>query len=189
MSVYVKTKDGKLKPIREDVTAEEIKNALGYTPADANAVPENLDLSDVTSNDDTFYIVDKYDNVIAQIDKDGIHTTEIELGGGESKAKVKEHIDDKDIHVNAESITKALGYTPADKNDVPEIDLSEIESKDDTFYIVDSEDRIIAQIDENGLHIKDIKIGTLSDERSILDLLSTSGGGSNIQIIRWEAND
>ena len=110
MSVYVKTKDGKLKPIREDVTAEEIKKALGYTPADKNSVPENLDLSDVTSNDDT-------------------------------------------------------------------------------FYIVDSEDRIIAQIDGNGLHIKDIKIGTLSDEQSILDLLSTSGGGSNIQIIRWEEND
>lgn len=188
MGIYVKTPTGK-EPLQKKVTASEIKEALGYTPADKNSVPENLDLSDVTSNDDTFYIVDKDDNVIAQIDKDGIHTTEIELGGGESKSKVKEHIDDRDIHVNAESITKALGYTPADKNDVPEIDLSEIESKDDTFYIVDSEDRIIAQIDGNGLHIKDIKIGTLSDEQSILDLLSTSGGGSNIQIIRWEDGD
>ena len=188
MGIYVKTPTGK-EPLQKKVTAEEIKEALGYTPADKNSVPENLDLSDVTSNDDTFYIVDKDDNVIARIDKDGIHTIEVILGSGESKAKVKEHIDDRDIHVNAESITKALGYTPADKNDVPKVDFSDVESADDTFYIVDSEDRIIAQIDANGLHIKDIKIGTLADEQSILDLLSTSGGGSNIQIIRWEDGD
>lgn len=116
MSVYIKTKDGKLKPIREDVTAEEIKKALGYTPADAddivitaesieaalgykpadaNAVPD-ADLSDVEDDDNTFYIVDKNGYKIAQIDADGIHTTtvnakEVSLGGS---LLLKEHLED-----------------------------------------------------------------------------------------------
>lgn len=97
MSVYVKTKDGKLKPIREDVTAEEIKNALGYAPADAddivitaesieaalgykpadaNAVPD-VDLSEVEDSDDVFYVTDENGYVIFRIDKDGIHTTTV----------------------------------------------------------------------------------------------------------------
>ena len=112
MGIYVKTPAGK-SSLRKKVTANEIKSALGYTPAN----PENIVIPDV--------------------------------------------------EVTAESIKNALGYTPADKNAVANIDISDIESKDDTFYIVDKNDKIIAKVDGEGLHVTDVKIGKMDGETLI----------------------
>lgn len=75
MGIYVKTPTGK-KPIGSKITADEISAALGYTPADKDAVPD-IDLSNITSDDDTFYIVDENDNIVAKIDREGFHTVEV----------------------------------------------------------------------------------------------------------------
>lgn len=82
MGVYIKTKDG-LKKVSVDsgntdstpaeVTAESIKNALGYTPANAANI---ANIEDDESGE--YYIVDKDGNIIFKIDADGLHTTAIE---------------------------------------------------------------------------------------------------------------
>ena len=62
-----------------EVTAESITEALGYVPADKNSIPK-VDLSDIESNDDVFYIVDQHDNIIARVDAEGLHVIDVKVG-------------------------------------------------------------------------------------------------------------
>lgn len=128
MEVYVQGTDG-LIPLQEEVTAESIQEALGYTPADEkdlvteaeraswNDKVDNDDLeshktdtSHITdveretwnnkpdlesideSDDSTLYISDKDGNIIAKIDKDGLHTTEVYIGDESGEQSVAEMI-------------------------------------------------------------------------------------------------
>lgn len=183
MGIYVKTPTGK-EPLQKKITASEIKEALGYTPAnpdDINIPDVDIDLSDIESNDDTFYIVDKNDKIVAKIDGEGLHTIEVELGGsGEPKVKVKEHIKDDKIHVteadkerwdsknmaSSESVTQLTNTVNAHISQYEKVlDTSD----DEVFYIVDNNGNIIARFDSEGLHALNVKIG--KDGQSVADMI------------------
>lgn len=111
MGIYVKTPQGK-ESLHKKVTASEIKEALGYTPAnpdDINIPDVDIDLSDIESNDDTFYIVDQYDNKIVEINAEGLHALNVKIG--------------KD------------GQTVADmiKAEIPDVDLSNYYTRNETY--------------------------------------------------------
>lgn len=213
MSVYVKTKDGKLKPIREDVTSEEIKNALGYTPADANAVPD-VDLSDVEDSDEVFYVTDKNGYIIFRIDKDGIHTTtvnakEISLG---SSLLLKEHLEDAQKtenskhHVteadrkkwddntagNAEDILQTKerleSHIGDDNRHKTEEEQAAIDASDEgkTFAIVDKDGYKIAEFDADGLHVHNVLIGNNAageEQKSVAQLIEEAMGDVDVSAV------
>lgn len=57
-----------------------------------------------------------------------------------------------------DEIVNALGYTPANPDDIiiPDVDMSDVESDDDTLYVVDKYGNKIAQIDKDGIHTTDV---------------------------------
>lgn len=129
------------------------------------------DLDDVISKDDdtTLHIVDGSGNVIAKIDKDGLHTTEVELGGeGETKVNVKEHIDNTEIHV-----TKAEREHWADKSFDSLTDNPISTDDDKAFYLVDKNGNIIFKIDGEGTHASELYIGNLTDgEKTVAEIVT-----------------
>jgi peptidoglycan hydrolase CwlO-like protein len=74
---YIQTDKGLIK-VGNDITLENIKAALGYTPSNFSG-----DFYDLTNNpfsnvaDGEFNIVDENQNIIAIVDKDGIHSVEM----------------------------------------------------------------------------------------------------------------
>lgn len=111
------------------------------------------DLDDVISKDDdsTLYVVDKDNNVITKIDREGLKAIDVYVG--EDQKSVAEHLDDS---------TKHLG---------DEIALDDKEH----LYIVDSQGNIIARFDGDGLDVTDLKIGSIHFSEHIQEIAS---GGS-----------
>lgn len=215
MGIYVKTPTGK-EPLQKKVTASEIKEALGYTPAnpdDINIPDVDIDLSDIESNDDTFYIVDKNDNIVAKIDRDGIHTTtvnanEVSLG---SSLSLKEHLEDAQkaenskYHVTEADRKKWNDNTAGNAQDIlqtqerlnehinsgtrhwSDADRKALDTSDDeVFYIVDNNDNIIAQVDSDGLHVLNVKIG--KEGKTIAEMLEGYAKTSDLEDLATTAD-
>ena len=202
MGVYIKTKDGLKKvsvdsgsndnpnPFTAEVTAESIKNALGYTPANAARV---ANIEDDESGE--YYIVDPDGNIIFKIDADGLHTTAIEAqsltlngeavvpggtnsGDGDSGSDggtvtiPQELVDHVGSKSNPHGVTASqVGLGNVDNT--ADIDkpvstqqqaalnalrnaLSEqIISESEEFHIIDAQGNIVATIDKDGVHSVD----------------------------------
>ena len=71
MNISIQTPNGLLR-LSPEVTSQTIIDALGYIPANQVDI-DNAFMSD----SDTFYVVDKFGNIISKIDKDGITTTAV----------------------------------------------------------------------------------------------------------------
>ena len=182
MSIYVQT-DGELKPFTPpspELTAEDIEKALGYTPADAdNIVIPNIpefDTEEIESDSEEFVIVDKDDNKIVQIDREGLHVTDVKIGkmvgetltektltefvtelipnnggGGSSNVDLTDYYKKSETYNRDEvddKIPSLDGY--AKTSDVTALK-DEIVSNKDEFHIVDDEDNIVATIDASGV--------------------------------------
>lgn len=134
INMYIQLSSG-LKKITNEITSEQVINALGYQPATKN------DLNNIFSSEsDEFYIVDASGNIIAKIDKEGLHTTEVEVGSG---MKLKEHIQNALVHVTEEDKQRW--------NSTPELEnIDDDESGE--FNLVDANGNIILKVDADGLH-------------------------------------
>ena len=77
-----------------------LPNGKLYKISSVESWDELLNKPEITDDgSDTLHITDSSGNVIAKVDKDGIHAVEMVLGDrAESKVKVKEHINNGDIH-------------------------------------------------------------------------------------------
>ena len=118
--VYIQLRNG-LKKISDEEyspTKNDVVEALGYTPVDPANMP---DISN--SENDVLYVTDNEGYVIAKIDKDGIHTTEVKAGGIKLAEVLSQHTENEDVHVTAEDKTNWNGHiededvhvTPEDK--------------------------------------------------------------------------
>lgn len=145
MGVYIQLPK-ELKKLSNDTTSGEIKNALGYTPADAESVQNIVD-----DESDVFYVTDPNGNIIAKIDSEGIHTTEVNLGKeGETVVKVKEHIQDGKVHITEEERAKWN-----DNSSLKNI----TDDESNAFNITDPSGNIIATIDKDGIHTVEMTLG------------------------------
>lgn len=145
MGVYIQL-PSELKKLSNDTTSGEIKNALGYTPADAESVQNIVD-----DESDVFYVTDPNGNIIAKIDSEGIHTTEVNLGKeGETVVKVKEHIQDGKVHITEEERAKWN-----DNSSLKNI----TDDESNAFNITDPSGNIIATIDKDGIHTVEMTLG------------------------------
>lgn len=165
MSVNVYT-GGKLKKISgENITSQKILSAIGYKPAKADTVENHVNNTTihVTEEDKaywndknyhtlqgapnivedesaTLYIADITGNVIAQINEDGVYTTDVLLTT--SKKSV----------LNAINKLENLTYNDL----VSKPDIWEEEDGSAEFIIVDEPGNIILKVDNSGLKVKNI---------------------------------
>lgn len=161
MGIYIKTAT-ELMSLNQPITSESIKQALGYLPVNFSGDYNDLtnkptlfsgnyeDLTNKpidggvwTNDSDNFYVVDENENVIALIDEKGIHSIDFDISG----KSVKDHIEDKDIHISAAEREKW--------NDP-------LSSTDSELYIADDSGNILALFDANGLTITAIKTNTIN---------------------------
>lgn len=166
MKVYVQGEE-KLIPLQSEVTANSVKNALGYTPADAEDIIDCIEESD----DSTLYVTDKDGNIITKTDGEGFHA--------------------KAMTVNGKDVESGL-VTDEDRESWGGSDLDDVISKDDdsTLYVVDKDNNVLAKIDSEGLkaievyvgedqksvseHIEDESSHTTTEEKEALSALSSS---------------
>lgn len=161
------------------------------------------DLDDVISKDDdsTLYIMDKNGNVIAKIDKDGLHAIEVYIKSedgektvagmlaalvdsapdtlntlNELATAIKEHHDVTDAL--DEAITdkaNAIDFENHKKDNNVHLG-NEINLEDNTaLCIVDKDNNIIAQFDGTGLNVADLKINHVSVEEHVRDIIENNG--------------
>lgn len=133
MSVNIQTKDG-LKVLADKTTKKTIKNALGYTPADENRLP-NI----TNSQDDELIVVDKNGHVVAKIDNEGLHIIGIKIKGKDLLKLIEENGFSGDYY---------------DLINRPSID----EGDDTNLYIADKNGNVAVKIDQNGLDASNLKI-------------------------------
>lgn len=215
MKAYVQG-EKELIPLQEELTSNSVKNALGYTPANEEDLPDitnvddsalyvtdkdgniitktdgegfhakamtvngkdvesglvtdedreswgGSDLDDVISKDDdsTLYVVDKDNNVLAKIDSEGLKAIEVYVG--EDQKSVSEHIEDESSHTTTEEKEA----------------LSALSSSDDSvLYVTDKNGDIIAKIDKDGLHTTEVYIGDETGEKTVADMLAALVGAA-----------
>lgn len=155
-NVYVQGENG-LIPLQGKVTAKSIKDALGYTPADAEDIIEAIEESD----DSALYVTDKDGNIITRTDSEGFHA--------------------KAMTVNGKDVESGL-VTDEDRESWGGSDLDDVISKDDdsTLYISDKDGNIIAKIDKDGLHTTEVYIGDESAEQTVAEMITKAVAGLDV---------
>lgn len=156
-SIEVHNKNTSLGAVADRMTAAETQLS-------------NIADGDLSANDDTFYIIDKDDNIIAKIDKDGITSTDFIIKNGEEFSSLLDLISNNrnEIIELIDGLREALD-TLTGKVSGLEASVSEIRNvintsdSDDAFYIIDENNNIIAKIDKDGVHSIDF---TVEDKRS-----------------------
>ena len=164
MSINVQTSNGLKKISGENITSRKVLSAIGYVPAQASMVETHVNNKGIHITDSEraawnaksdfsgdynhltgapnitedesaiLYIADKSGNIIAQIDKDGVYTTDVILSR------------DKKSVLNAINKLETLSYN--DLKDRPDV----LDDGSDNFLIVDPLGNIILKVDANGLY-------------------------------------
>lgn len=101
----------------------------------------NIDTSDA----DTLYIIDGSNQVIAYVDKDGVHSVDMILKSGKSLTSALDDIGG----------LKSSATTLGSRIDTLEDSLSNIKANgdaNDTLYIIDNAEQVIAYINKDGVH-------------------------------------
>ena len=166
-SIEIYNKDTSLGAVADRMTAAETQLST-------------IASGDLSSNDDAFYIIDKDDNIIAKIDKNGITATNFIVGDEDPNVSINllELINNnKDEIIDLiDSIDEVLG-TLKNKIDATGTALSEFKtnfeesfdtkSDDKIIYIVDGESNVIAKIDDTGIHSIDFFVDNQSSEKIV----------------------
>ena len=173
-SVEVYNKDTSLGAVADRMAAAETQLS-------------NIADGNLSANDDTFYIVDKDDYIIAKIDEYGITSTDFIIKNGEEFSSLLDLINDNrsEIKTLIDELQKALNAL-TDRVSGLETSVSDIRDvidtsdNGDTFYIIDKDNNIIAKIDGNGVHSIDFLVeendnGNVKIVGRLKELLATIG--------------
>lgn len=142
----------------EHEAVESLKERMQTAEGDIDDIETALRNIDVNTDDDTFYIIDSQENVIAYINGDGVHSINFIVDNEDS-----EYADYlallEQVELNIEEI-KSLKQTD---NNLRE-DLTNFSDavntklqyfngeEDEVFFFIDKEDNVIAYIDQYGIH-------------------------------------
>lgn len=142
----------------EHEVVESLQERMQTAEGDIDDIETALRNIDVNTDDDTFYIIDSQENVIAYINGDGVHSINFIVDNEDS-----EYADYlallEQVELNIEEI-KGLKQTD---NNLRE-DLTNFSNavntklqyfngeEDEVFFFIDKEDNVIAYIDQYGIH-------------------------------------
>ena len=173
-SVEVHNKDTSLGAVADRMAAAETQLS-------------NIADGNLSANDDTFYIIDQYDNIIAKIDQDGITSTDFIIKNGEEFSSLLELINNNQSGIIRlrdelqEALNILTNRVSGLETSVSEIrDVIDTSDSSDTFYIIDKDNNIIAKIDGNGVHSIDFLVeendnGNVKIVGRLKELLTTIG--------------
>ena len=142
----------------EHEAVEDLKERMQTAESDIDDIETALRNIDVNADDDTFYIIDSQENVIAYINGEGVHSINFIVDNEDSEyanylallEKVESHIEEikdlkevdgglrQDLTDFADAVNKKLQYFNGDEDEV--------------FFFVDNSDNVIAYIDQYGIH-------------------------------------
>lgn len=148
---------------------------------------------DVSDTDEVLYIVDKYDQVVAYVDKDGIHS--INVYSGDNNVNVElENIRQDALNLHQKIADEAVARAEKDN----QLETKVIENRglidnihkvfggyDDTstaFYIVDKNNNVVAYFDASGLNVIDVTIGDKNNEKYALYKVITDLLADDVEI-------
>lgn len=142
----------------EHEAVEDLKERMQTAEGDIDDIETALRNIDVDADDDTFYIIDSQENVIAYINKEGVHSINFIIDNKDSECadylalleKVELHIEEikglketdgdlrQDLTDFANAVNKKLQHFNGDE--------------DEAFFFIDNEENVIAYIDQYGIH-------------------------------------
>lgn len=148
---------------------------------------------DVSNTDEVLYIVDKYDQVVAYVDKDGIHS--INVYSGDNNVNVElENIRQDALNLHQEITDEAAARAEKDS----QLETKVIENRgliddihavfggyDDSstaFYIVDKNNNVVAYFDASGLNVIDVTIGDKDSDKYALYKVITDLLADDVEI-------
>ena len=126
---------------------------------------------------DTLFIIDSNDNVIAYVDKDGVHSVDMILKSGESLSTAVADID------KLETSTSTL----ASNLDTFKTSLSNIkadEEVNDTLYVTDGAENVIAYINKDGLIVTNVTVKDSNIVKNAKDQMTYLKKGDPF-IVNW----
>lgn len=154
MSIHIQTALGLIE-VSGSITQEKIISALGYVPVNPKQL-ENI-LDDESNN---LKIIDPNGNIIVEINRNGVNTTEVVADGVSLKKTLISHINDNTKHITAaeraawdakpDSYSKLPG-APAIRDD-----------EGDAFQVADSQGNVAFQVDTEGAKAIDFRMGDIS---------------------------
>ena len=162
---YIQTDKGLIK-VGNDITLENIKAALGYTPSNFSG-----DFYDLNNNpfsngaDGKFNIVDENQNIIAIVDKDGIHSVEMTAKDSYNRVhKLTEKADQSDVE------------TKLDKTEFTDVITVENVETGEEFVIEDNKGNRGFILNKSGVKAKDFIISESVSLSNVDGRLSTIEG-------------
>ena len=142
----------------EHEVVENLKERMQTAEGDIDDIETALRNIDVDADDDTFYIIDSQENVIAYINEEGVHSINFIIDNEDSEyanylallEKVELHIEEiqglketdgglrQDLTDFANAVNKKLQHFNGDE--------------DEAFFFIDNKENVIAYIDQYGIH-------------------------------------
>lgn len=142
----------------EHEVVESLQERMQTAEGDIDDIETALRNIDVNTDDDTFYIIDSQENVIAYINEDGVHSINFIIDNNNSDyanylsllTKVETHITEiQDLKTQDGNLQTQI-QTLAESIDER---LKNFNGEDDEiFFFIDSQDNVIAYIDADGIH-------------------------------------
>lgn len=150
---------------------ESINNRINTLDGEVDTAVQRLDNKDSEienklanfgdDQDDTLFIIDRNSNVIAYIDENGVTSTNFTVPGATNfKAAAEDIIDLQERMVTAEGDINALDESLRNIG---------VDEDDDTFYIIDSAENVIAYVNKDGIHSINFVIDNKSDYLALLE--------------------
>lgn len=154
MSIHVQTALGLIE-VSGSITQEKIISALGYIPVNPKQLQNILD--DESNN---LKIVDPNGNIIVEINRNGVNTTEVIADGVSLKKTLTSHINDNTKHITAAE-RAAWNNKPdsyVELSGAPAI----MDDEGDTFQVADFQGNVAFQVDNDGAKAIDFRMGDIS---------------------------
>lgn len=148
---------------------------------------------DVNDADEVLYIVDKYDQVVAYVDKDGIHSINVYSGSNNVNVEL-ENIRQDALNLHQKIANETAARIEKDNQLETKIisnkDLIDkihavfggYDSTSTAFYIIDKDDNVVAYFNDSGLNVIDVTIGDKNSEKYPLYKVITDLLADDIEI-------
>ena len=186
--VALKEEDIKLHDRVDVHETKRIENEARITELE-----RKTEYQDVSDTDEVLYIVDKDDNVVAYVDKEGVHSINIYSGTNNVNVELDNIRQDAlNLHqkITDEAAARALSDSQLETKIIENRSLIDdihavfggYDNSSTAFYIVDKDNNVIAYFDASGLNVIDVTIGDKNSDKYTLYKVITDLLADDVEI-------